>query len=206
MCLASQAVPNSPGCSPGGLANMSLAIFGDWTVPPTRGNFTSMENNQIHYTAARALIRDLQTLVKMGRVLGGRYEQEAERTLQPLVESFRAEFVGRFLDVQTGLWGPAENLREWGERDGPSGGQTVTAMAMALGVAENLTAAAAAKQLVGDILKHNNHSTVGILGNSVLFEQLARYSFVENIREIDGKSVEITQPVLAESFNRYRLS
>eukprot|EP01047_Picozoa_sp_COSAG01_P090655 COSAG01_NODE_22455_length_855_cov_0.683862_1_plen_210_part_01 len=101
-CLAADsprtAVSNSPGCSPGGLANMSLAIFGDWTVPPSRGDFRSDENNQIHYTAARALIHDLETMIKMGQILGGTHAQDAEQTLAPLVRSFRAEFRARFYD------------------------------------------------------------------------------------------------------------
>jgi len=45
-------------------------------------------------------------------------------------------------------------------------------MALELGVADNVSAAR--KQLVADVIKHDNHATVGILGNSVLFEQLAQ--------------------------------
>jgi alpha-L-rhamnosidase len=160
-------VPNSPGCSPGGLANMSLAIFGDWTVPPSRGNFSSNENNQIHYTAARALIRDMETMIQMGQVLGGTFSQEAEQTLMPLVRAFREEYTARFFNPGSGLWGPAHNLST--PRDGPVGGQTVTAMALELGLANS----SAAKHLVADVVKHGMHATVGILGNSVLFEQLA---------------------------------
>jgi hypothetical protein len=163
-------VSNSPGCSPGGLANMSLAIFGDWTVPPSRANFSSTENNQIHLTSARALIRDLDTMRNIGRILGGAYAQEAEQTLLPLIRSFRAEFTSRFLDPASGLWGPAQNLSKWGARDGPQGGQTVTAMALELGLAN---ASAARHHLVADVIAHDHHATVGILGNSILFEQLA---------------------------------
>eukprot|EP01052_Picozoa_sp_SAG31_P077691 SAG31_NODE_37095_length_307_cov_0.971154_1_plen_72_part_01 len=72
---------------------MSLAVFGDWTCPPSRDNFTSAESNQIHYTAAHALIRDLQTMVQMGGVLGGTYERQANKTLQPLLRKLRKEFV-----------------------------------------------------------------------------------------------------------------
>ena len=56
-----------------------------------------------------------------GKILGGMYAQQAEQTLLPLVQTFRAEFIGRFLDVKSGMWGPAKNLSTWGARDGPMG-------------------------------------------------------------------------------------
>lgn len=165
------AVPNSPGCSPGGLGNMSLAIFGDWTVPPTRDNFTTTESNQVHYTAAHALIRDLQTMVKMGNVLGSTFEQEAETMLRPLLSKLRTEFVSQFFCNETQLFGPSV-LHRTTPNDGPPGGQTVTALALSLGLvpadALNFTRA----HLASDVLKHATHATVGILGNAHLFEQL----------------------------------
>lgn len=161
-------VPNSPGCSPGGLGNMSLAVFGDWTVPPTRNNFTSVESNQIHYTAAHALIRDLQTMVKMGHLLGGKFAREAEETLQPLLYKLRTEFVAQFFDGKTRLFGPSSLHHT----DGPRGGQTVTALALSLGLVPTHALNFTRAHLASDVIKHGTHATVGILGNAHLFEQL----------------------------------
>ena len=123
-CPASEsprtAVPNSPGCSPGGLGNMSLAIFGDWTVPPSRGNFTSAENNQIHFVAAFALLRDLKTLANIGMALGGSFASTTEETVAPLVTALASEFTRRFYDNQTRTFGPSATTGA-SPREGPEG-------------------------------------------------------------------------------------
>jgi hypothetical protein len=152
---------------------MSYAIFGDWTVPPSRFNFSSTENNQIHYTAAHALIRDLRTLVRMGEALGGTFEEDAAHKLLPIADRLASEFVAQFFDSVTETFGPSSLPPPWNARDGPRGGQTVTAMALDLGVVPSSAASATVARLVGDVVDHGMHATVGILGNAVLFEQLA---------------------------------